>query len=151
MAMNGSTVETGVDELLKLVKQRQKISVAEASRILKVPESAVQSWVDFLIEEEILGVEYKFITPYIYINEHSSHKLQRQNKDTLLLKEEFFEKAKRRNLPAGRINILWKQYVQENLISIKQEFVQKAQSKGLGQQKIEALWNTYKMQLLQSQ
>lgn len=151
MSQGNQVVETGVDQLLELVRQHKKISVGDAAKKLGIAEKVVQSWVDFLLEEEILGVEYKFITPYIYLNEHSPNRLAAQNKDTLQMKEEFFEKAKQRNLPIGRINILWKQYVSENLMTIKDEFIAKARSKGVPDEKLEAIWNTYKMKLVESE
>jgi len=67
------------------------------------------------------------------------------------LKEEFFAKAEKRNLPIERINILWKEYVSENLMTIKEEFIGKAKGKGLDDTKVEAIWNQYKMQLLKSE
>ena len=151
MSDGNGVVETGVDALLKLVKEKGKISVADAAHTLRISESVIQNWVDFLIEEEVLGIEYKFITPYIYLNEHSPTKLSRKNQDTMQMKEEFFAKARSRNLPAERINILWKQYVTENLMTIKEEFLAKAKDKGLDDQKAEAVWNRYKMELLKSE
>ena len=59
------TIETGVDSLLALLREKDKISIDEAAKILKTPSKAVQSWVDFLVEERILGLEYKWIKKYL--------------------------------------------------------------------------------------
>ncbi|MFT4310560.1 MAG: hypothetical protein ACMXYC_02920 [Candidatus Woesearchaeota archaeon] len=143
-------VETGVDDLLRLVKEKKKLSVAEAAKHLKMHEKVVQSWIDFLIEEGVLGIEYKFITPYVYMNEHSPNKLLLQNKDTLQLKDEFFEKAKKRNLSADKTAVLWKQYVQENMDTIHEEFVKKARERNISNDRLQQLWGIYKEQLVQN-
>jgi DNA-binding transcriptional regulator YhcF (GntR family) len=149
MSQQNDLVRTGVDELLVLVKKKKKISVADAAKQLKVPEHTIQNWVDFLIEEDILGVEYKFITPYIYLNEHSPARLSRQNKDTLQLREEFFAKAKSRNLPREKIEVLWKQYVTENMETIKQEFIEKVKERGIEEANVDRLWDRYQHHLLE--
>ena len=44
------------------------MAVEEVSKTLHLPAPSVQALVDFLVEEKVLGIEYKFTTPYIYIN-----------------------------------------------------------------------------------
>ena len=67
-------LRTVADELLELVRKSKKISVEEAAKKLKMPVDSVQALVDFLVEEKIFGIEYKFTTPYVYISEKASKK-----------------------------------------------------------------------------
>ena len=64
--MGNEILKTSVDDLYELVESRKKISVDDAAKLLKLPVNIVQSLVDFLVEESIFGIEYKFTTPYIY-------------------------------------------------------------------------------------
>ena len=73
--MTDNVLKTGVDELYELVMSRKKISVEEIAKILKIPDDTVQALVDFLVEEKIFGIEYKFTTPYVYISHEKGRKI----------------------------------------------------------------------------
>ena len=73
--MNKNILKTSADDLYELVKSRKKISVEEAAKFLKLPVKTVHALVDFLVEEKIFGIEYKFTTPYIYLSEEYSKKM----------------------------------------------------------------------------
>lgn len=141
--MNNNILRTSADDLYELVKTRKKISVEEAAKILRMPVKTVHALVEFLVEEKIFGIEYKFTTPYIYISEDPKGKKRSSFAESLITKEEFFEKAKKRNIPFQRINELWKKYLGKNLKYIKGEFYAKASSKGLSKEKAELLWEKY--------
>lgn len=53
-------IETGVDKLVDLINIHKKISVDDAAKKLGVSSVVVQEWADFLAEEELISVEYKF-------------------------------------------------------------------------------------------
>ena len=57
MYLGDETVRTGVDDLLELLKKVDKINLADAAQKLGISSTLLQSWVDFLVEEEILGIE----------------------------------------------------------------------------------------------
>lgn len=143
--MDNNILKTGADDLYELVRSRGKISVEDAAKLLKISDDIVQSLVDFLVEEKIFGIEYKFTTPFIYLS-------QKKQKDTefqsvlpkkIITKEEFFQKADNWNVPLEKINDLWKKYVQENISTIKESFYTKAQSRNLQKERIEDLWKKY--------
>ena len=143
--MDNEILKTSVDDLHELVRSREKISVEDAAKLLKLPVNIAQSLVDFLVEESIFGIEYKFTTPYIYLS-HKKKKdinLQKQFKKKLVTKEEFFKKASNWNAPFEKINDLWESYIQENLSSIKEEFYIKAHTRNFPKDKIDALWKKY--------
>jgi hypothetical protein len=146
MGYGASQIETDVDLLVSLVKEKGKISVDEASKILKVHLPVIQRWVDFLIEEEVLGIEYKFITPFLYFNkdlEHNPSVLKETEGEYLEDKDAFFKKAQSRNLPLSRINALWLKYLSSNLEEIRDHFFRKAQSRNMTEPQIMAAWQTY--------
>ena len=143
--MDNNVLKTSADDLYGLVRLRKKISVEDAAKILKMPDKVVQGLVDFLVEERIFGIEYKFTTPYIYLSQEKEKKIEIESKPEkrLITKEEFFQKSRGWNIQLEKINDLWKKYIQENLESIKEEFYIKANSRNLSKEKIESLWNKY--------
>lgn len=106
---------TSVDRLMKLVEEKGKMSVSDAAKALGVSNDTAQAWVDFLVEEHILGIEYKFTTPYIYV--HSKERLkavQEDQKEMLTLsdfKETFFARARHKNMPEEKIPQLWAEHL----------------------------------------
>jgi len=147
--MDDNVLTTSADELYNLVKSRKKISVEDASKILRLPMNIVQSLVDFLVEEKIFGIEYKFTTPYIYISQEKGKKVHPQispspiQEERLITKQEFYQKASKWNIPTGKIDQLWKKYVSENINYIKEVFYKKAESKSIQKEKIDILWQKY--------
>jgi len=147
--MDGNVLTTSADELYNLVMSRKKISVEDASKILKLPMNIVQSLVDFLVEEKIFGMEYKFTTPYIYISQEKGKKVHPQmsipgeKEEKPITKEEFYQKAGKWNIPAEKTDELWKKYASENIDYIKEVFYKKAESKNIQNEKIGMLWQKY--------
>jgi len=147
--MDGNVLTTSADELYNLVLAKKKISVEDASKILRLPMNIVQSLVDFLVEEKIFGIEYKFTTPYIYISQEKGKKVHpqisvpREKEKKPITKEEFYQKAGNWNIPEQKIEHLWKKYVSENIDYIKEVFYKKAESKNIQNEKIGMLWQKY--------
>lgn len=147
--MNDDVLKTSVDDLYELVKSRKKIAVEDAAKILKLPINIVQSLVDFLVEEKIFGMEYKFTTPYIYISEKKkiNAEISPPQEKKVITKEEFYQKATGWNVSSEKINELWKKYIKENMDYIKEVFYTKASSKDIQKEKIDRLWEKYRTQL----
>ena len=151
--MDGNVLTTSADELYNLVMSRKKISVEDASKILRLPMNIVQSLVDFLVEEKIFGIEYKFTTPYIYISQEKGKKVHPQisptpvQEEKPVTKEEFYQKAGKWNIPAEKIDQLWKKYVSENTDYIREVFYKKAKKKNIEDEKIDKLWQKYQVTL----
>ncbi|MBW2976956.1 hypothetical protein KY347_05925 [Candidatus Woesearchaeota archaeon] len=143
--MEDIVLKTNADDLYELVKSRKKLAVEDAAKILKVPQHIVQSLVDFLVEEKILGIEYKFTTPYIYLGkeEVKQSDLQSRLLKKLLTKEQFFQRARKSNVSLEKAKHLWKKYIQKNHNLIKEVFYIKAHSRDLPEEKIESLWEKY--------
>ena len=153
--MDNNILKTSVDDLYELVRSRKKISVEEAAKILRMPIGIVQSLADFLVEERIFGIEYKFTTPFIYMNEKTSKQPHspvptpppnHQNAG-IVTKEEFYQKAMAWNLPKERLDALWKKYLSENITGIRDSFYTKARSKNISEEKLANLWEKYREHL----
>lgn len=143
---NDNTLRTVADELLELVKKSRKISVEDAAKKLKMPLASIQALVDFLVEERVFGIEYKFTTPYIYLYKEGIKEARGKEKsftEGLITKEQFYEKAKERKVPYEHIEGMWRKYLQQNLTSIREEFLRKAREKKVPEDKIEELWSKY--------
>ena len=115
-------IRTVADELFELVKKNGKISVDGAASHLKIPIATIQALVDFLVEEKVFGIEYKFTTPYIYLYKDDVKSAKRKEKSLtkgLVTKEYFYEKAKQKKVPYENIEGLWRKYLQQNITHIK--------------------------------
>ena len=146
MQPNDSILRTVADELLELVKRHKKISVEDAAKKLKIPLSTIQALVDFLVEERIFGIEYKFTTPFVYLYKEGVKGVKGTDKSftsELITKEQFYEKAKGKNVPYEYIEGMWRKYLQQNLVHIRDEFLRKAREKKVPEEKIEELWKRY--------
>ncbi|MFH0867749.1 MAG: hypothetical protein V1831_00385 [Candidatus Woesearchaeota archaeon] len=142
--MDNPVLKTSADDLYELVKLRKKISIEDIAKLLKIPDKTAQALVDFLVEEKVFGMEYKFTTPYVYLNKEGKRAgLEVAPVKKLVTKDDFFQKAKRWNMPYERVNSLWMKYIQENLNLIREDFYKKANARNIPQEKIEGLWKRY--------
>ena len=142
--MYNDILKTSADDLYELVKSKKKISIEDAAKILKMPMATVHALVDFLVEEKVFGIEYKFTTPYIYISQEYPKKITAAGfSKRMMSKEEFFEKAKKINVSFEEINELWGKYIGENLKLIKDEFYFKAQLRKFTKEETDKLWEKY--------
>lgn len=143
-------VETGVDSLIALLEKKGKVSVKDAAQELKIGESYVQSWVDFLVEERILGVEYRFTKPYIFLNEKRKFEDVDESEDLDLtidhFKKDFFDHAKRKLIPEDKIPQLWKLHLEEAIDRKKEYFLIEAAKRDVPDST--QLFEKYKQQLV---
>jgi predicted transcriptional regulator len=145
--MKEEVVRTGVDELLDLLGNNAKIPLTEVATKLKLDVSVIQAWVDFLVEEGIVGIEYKFTTPYIYMNKKVDKKsdniLEKEDSYNMqYFKKQFWDKAKANNIPDSQIEMLWKNHVIQALELQKKYFFFEAQRRKLTN--VDQLWQEYK-------
>lgn len=88
-----SIIETGVDKLVKLINTSGKISVADAARELGVSNTIVMEWSDFLEEEGIINIEYKFTKPFLLARKLAKKEVQEKAKEFEGKKDVFIRKA----------------------------------------------------------
>ncbi|MFH1212402.1 MAG: hypothetical protein V1659_05770 [Candidatus Woesearchaeota archaeon] len=154
--MVDNIITTGVDELIEILKSRDKMPISDAARLLKTPLSVVQSWVDFLVEEKILGVEYKFTKPYIYLNRPDEEKTKetgeknrekQKSQNIQSFKDNFKEKAREKNIPESKVHYLWQNHIMREVELKKQFFFIEAKKRDFFD--AEELWTRYKQHLLE--
>lgn len=142
-------VETGVDDLIELLRDEGKIAIKDAATKLKTDESFVQAWVDFLVEEAIVGVEYKFTKPFIFLNDATSAKnaesSSEKKKGLLGLKEEYIRHAKEKKVGEEKALELWKKHLHEALEKRKDYFLREVAKRNLNNADI--LFEQYKEML----
>jgi len=151
--MAEGVVTTGVDELLDLLRHVDRIAIIEAAEKLHVPLDTLQSWVDFLVEEKIVGLEYKFTKPFIYLNREeiisSKDALKKALPKLKEVKREYEERARAKQIPAEQIPKLWEAHFRQELAYLEQFFAEQAQRRGVQDtHERRRLWEEYAAQAL---
>jgi len=142
-------ITTSVDKLLEILKNHDKLSMNEAAKKLGVGMNVVQSWVDFLVEEHIVGIEYKFTKPFIYLNKPGlkiKKTLKEEPKSFGELKQEFIVKARSKSIPEKDLEGLWENHLKQILERKKDFFFAESEKRGLKNK--EKLWKEYQEKLL---
>lgn len=93
MDIASSIIETGVDKLVNIVKERGRISLDDAAKELGVSATVIQEWVDFLEEEGVLSVEYKLTRPYLVERKLTRKEVEAKSKEFTSKKDVFIRKA----------------------------------------------------------
>jgi hypothetical protein len=151
MRMGEETITTGVDELLTYLQGKDRVAMQDAAVYLNIPLDTLQAWVDFLVEEKILGIEYKFTKPFIYLNKEEKTKRSKLVEKTTVplsqIKEEYFAHAKLKKIPESKIAELWRAHVIEALSTKKAYFIEQATRRHIPD--AESQWEEYQRNLLQ--
>ena len=114
MEIESSVIETGVDKLVKIVKERGRIALADAAKELGVSATVIQEWVDFLEEEGIISVEYKLTKPYIVQKQLTKKEVETKAKEFAGKKDVFVRKAE--------VSLSFLEKQAEELKNVKGEF-----------------------------
>lgn len=147
--MVDDTITTSVDTLIELLKKVDKIELSKAASDLSLPISVVQSWVDFLVEEKLLGLEYKFTTPYIYLNKEEIKKKEAIVTEDVSIdnfKEAFNKKASDKQISITQARDLWKNHLLQKFERKRDFFFREARKRGFFNS--EQLWIEYKNKLI---
>ena len=123
MGLTSSIIETGVDKLVNLVNRKGKIASEDAAKELGVSTTVVMEWVDFLEEEGIINVEYKFTKPFLVARKLAKKDVREKAKEFSGKREGFVRKAEVSLSFLGRES--------DKLESLKQEFDKIKQELGL--------------------
>ncbi|MEK6963087.1 MAG: hypothetical protein AABX70_01575 [Nanoarchaeota archaeon] len=145
--MEEGTLETDIDQLLNLLKKEDKLPLEEVASRLSVSMDVVQTWVDFLVEEGIIGVEYKFTKPFVFmIRDKKAESIEEEEETWEKAKKRFYMESLEKNVPEDQIATSWKQKVSKLLEEKKEFFFIEAQHKGI--KNPDPLWNAYKERVL---
>lgn len=149
MVVVEETITTSVDSLIDLLKEVDKIELEVAAKKLGLSISVVQSWVDFLVEENIIGLEYKFTTPYIYLNKPKKKEEEVETDDQTIqtFRTDFHKKASDKKIPVQQVHDLWKNHLLQKMEKRKDFFFREANRKGFFNP--QDLWLEYKQRLME--
>jgi DNA-binding transcriptional ArsR family regulator len=64
MEMEDLLISTGVDSLIRLVKEKRRVELLVASQLLGLPQSTVEDWAHILEEEGIIKIDYQLTKVY---------------------------------------------------------------------------------------
>jgi len=136
--MGDNRVETGVDDLIRLLQDGEKHILEDVAKSLDISINTLQLWVDFLVEEKVVGIEYSFTKPSIYL---IKQKKEDQNEDLNYFKEEFFKTCREKKIPEEQLDIYWRNHLKEILSQVKSSFVSKTQQRNIPD--VELQWKKY--------
>ena len=114
MGISDSIIETGVDKLVNIINQRGKLSSFDAAKELGVSNTVIMEWADFLEEEGIISVEYKFTKPFLISRKMTKKEVEEKAKEFSGKKEGFIRKAE--------VSLNFLENEASKLNSIKEEF-----------------------------
>jgi hypothetical protein len=136
--MGEEVIQTEVDKLIDLLKTKKKIEIKYAAQELKVPEDVIQQWVDFLVEEKVLAIEYEFTKPFISLIRDNANK--NDSEDDLQAYKKKFKNQNKTNKQNSEI--MWKTHIIENLEFMKPFFYSEADKRNF--ENTDELWKEYK-------
>lgn len=85
-------IETTIDKLLKLLREKKKVPISEALRILKITESQLESWIGSLEDHGIVELKYPVLgEPEIVLKGDIPEELPEELKAETAEKEEIEE------------------------------------------------------------
>ena len=114
MGLTNSVIETGVDKLVSLINAKGKIASYDAAKELGVSSTVVMEWADFLEEEGIINIEYKFTKPFLIARKLVKKDVQEKAEEFSGKKDIFVRKAE--------ISLIFLDKEAEKLKQIKDEF-----------------------------
>ena len=114
MNEEGSVIETGVDKLVNIVKERGRIALSDAARELGVSGEVIHEWVDFLEEEGIISVEYNLTKPFLVDRKLTKKEVEEKAKEFTGKKSIFIRKA--------QVSLSFIEKQSEDLRNLKKEF-----------------------------
>lgn len=136
--MAEETITTDVDKLINVLKEEGKLELSQLAKRIKVSEDIVQQWVDFLVEEKIVAVDYNFTKPIVSIVEDKKE-IKEDAKDIKKYKDSFKEKSSK---DKGNAEYLWRQHIIDNVETMRIFFFEEARKRHLENAK--ELWEEYK-------
>ncbi|MCH8067004.1 MAG: hypothetical protein IIC69_00295 [Nanoarchaeota archaeon] len=114
MGLTSSIIETGVDKLVKLVNTAGRVSSYDAAKELGVSNTIIMEWADFLEEEGIIKVEYKFTKPFLVTRKLGKKEVEEKAKEFSGKKDVFVRKAE--------VSLSFLDRESEKLKGVKEEF-----------------------------
>jgi hypothetical protein len=122
----------------------------DVAKAIHVSEKTLQLWVDFLVEERVIGLEYKFMNPYIFLNEEEKQKKEQKEITLNTFREKFYQNALKKKIPEDQIPELWERHLRTHLEKLKPFFILEAKKQNFKNADPEELFNNYLTKILAS-
>ena len=86
-------IETGVDKLVKLINLKKKITLEKAAKFLGVSTVVVEEWANFLEDDGVISIEYKFSNVYLVERKISQEEFKKKTKEFSTKQDAFVRKV----------------------------------------------------------
>ena len=152
MVGTSSIIETGVDRLVRLVKERGKIAMQDAAKQLGLSKTVIEEWADFLEEEGIISLEHSLTKSYLIERKLTKKEVEVKAKEFSGKKDVFVRKAevttsflekeadKFKDVKNDTIPFLTAEYQEQDRYEVIEMNVGDAVKKGLIQTEIHAYY-----------
>lgn len=94
-------ITTGVDALVKLVKQKGKIELEEAAKSLNIAPDTLEDWARVLEEEGIVKVEYKLTKIYLVWVQPTAREVEEEKRSFEKEKKELIKEVEKTTVELG--------------------------------------------------
>jgi len=149
-AQQDENVQTGVDVLIEFLRGKGQVALKDIAKRTNLPEDVMQTWVDFLVEEKVIGLEYKLTSPYVYLIKDPKGKQEKQpteyERNLQGYRKEFEEHARTQKISGEKTNFLWKNQVGKEVEAQKAFFYEEANRRKLPA--ADTLWAEYKTRII---
>ncbi len=78
MEMDELLISTGVDSLIRLIKEKKRIELTMVSKLLNLPASTIEDWAHILEEEGIIKIDYQLTKVYFVWAEATIDEIERE-------------------------------------------------------------------------
>ena len=86
-------INTGVDKLVKLIKDKGRLSMKQAASLLGVDVETIEDWSQFLEDGGLVSIEYKFTVPYLVGKKLTKDEIEQRAKEVKEGRDIFMRKA----------------------------------------------------------
>jgi len=147
--MGEERIETGVDSLVRLLEDGKKHFLEDVAKTLDISTEVLKLWVDFLVEEKVITVEYSFTKPFIFLTKNKKTKSQIEEEKYSFegFKKTFEDKAHAKKIPDSDIKKYWHNHLINILSKLKDFFIREAKKRNLKDP--EKLWVEYNNKIME--
>ena len=134
-------ITTAVDSLVKLVNNKGRISLEDASRELGLPQNIVNEWAVFLDQEKIIHIEYKFTTPFLMSKEKEGESESKIDYELISRKLEVMQASVEKTQPKEDKQLKQKDYLVKEI----KKLLDLTKKKKVTREQLEKLVEYYKI------
>lgn len=115
MEFNEMLISTGVDALIKLVREKGKVEITLASRFLNIPISTIEEWSHALESEGIISIEYQLTKVYLRWISPTNERIEQERaaleSERTILLQEIKERGKKAEEQAKEVSAFKDEFI----------------------------------------